>query len=118
MRLLIRAPLPERYRSRQAWRGSIATAAQRAVTIGPMSPWFVHEGPLSVSALFYLPRAKRSKNSRHAQQPGLLDTLLPAVNDALKGIALRHGWQIDEVHGSKAYADGHEAGAVIEVMST
>lgn len=96
-----RAHVAARSAPLMAWRTAIATAASTA-----MADRALLEGPLSVDAMFYLPRPASLPKKRvtyPSKRPDL-DKLTRALCDALTGVVWRDDAQVVVLYMQKLYA--------------
>lgn len=96
------------------WRGEVERAAlEAAAVLGVALPY---EGPVTVRALFLMPRGKTVRRDHHTVKPDA-DKLARAVGDALTAAKVYgDDAQVVEWHARKVYAPaGVEPGAFIQV---
>ena len=85
----------------KGWRQLVAEAASAALRgHGQMA-----DGPVTVTATFYLPRPKSlgKKSKAHVTRPDV-DKLARSIGDALTGVVFRDDAQIVGLHVQKCYA--------------
>jgi Holliday junction resolvase RusA-like endonuclease len=94
----------------KGWQRTIAQSAKAAY------PRTTFPGPVSVTAVFHLPRPKAAKGRQfHTVRPDV-DKLLRAVNDALTGVLWVDDCMVVELEGRKVYVeDDAEPGVQIVV---
>ena len=74
-------------------------------TIAKAAPRYQFDGPVSVTAVFQMPRPKAAKGRQwHTTRPDV-DKLLRAVNDALTGVLWADDSAVVELEGRKEYAE-------------
>ena len=99
----VRPIITDSNRNLKSWQSLVAAVAGE--TIRARDDWQILEGPVRLSAAFYLPRPKGlpKKYVAHTKAPDV-SKLLRSTEDALSGIVYRDDSQIVEVLTGKYYA--------------
>ena len=99
------------------WRLKVAHAAQAAAQDAGWEPRY--DGPVAVTAAFFLPRPKSAKKRLVPHVKPDLDKLIRAVGDALAPYkqpgVLKDDSRIVTWHTSKYYADDYKPGVLVYV---
>ena len=99
------------------WRLKVAHAAQAAAQDAGWEPRY--DGPVAVTAAFFLPRPKSAKKRLVPHVKPDLDKLIRAVGDALAPYkqpgVLKDDSRIVTWHATKDYDDAYKSGALIYV---
>jgi crossover junction endodeoxyribonuclease RusA len=83
----------------KVWRYAISTTARNS------SFRMVKDGPVAVTAVFYMPKPKKPLFSKPAGRVGDLDKLARSLLDSLTGVAYTDDAQVTTLHVSKEYGD-------------
>jgi Holliday junction resolvase RusA-like endonuclease len=89
----------EQVKGSSKWRGTMASAARRAMKGRPPI-----NGPVHAAVIFYVPHLKTPRHSPCTRSSGDLDKLLRNAFDSISGIVVTDDSRIVSVAASKVYA--------------